>query len=408
MSYQPPLGAKDLLPLDVVQRHWIETKLQDVFQQWGYHWIRTSTLERLDTLVAGGAVKQNTVIQIQDKEDGCLGLRPEFTASIARTAVTRMDGVTHPQRLCYSATVFREPASGSPSRQREFFQTGVELLGVGGTTADGEVLLLLADSLEALGLDNWHLILGEAGLTRSLLADFPADLQQPVRQALAKLDRLTLEDLGLPEEFRDRALQLFELRGAPKDVLATVGSWALNADQTEHLANLKNLVDLLEEYGRTRGQALPITLDLSLVQNFNYYTGIVFDVVSDAETDHHLIAQGGRYDQLLGLYHPQQKSYPGIGFSFNVEPLHQVLLKEGNLPAKTPVSDCLVVPRSPQAQAAAFAYAHSRRLDNPDSRVEIQLIDEGDKTLRDRVHRRSIQEIAWIANDGTVELEPLT
>ena len=121
MSYQPPLGAKDLLPIDVVQRHWIETQLQAVFQQWGYHWIMTSTLERLETLVAGGAVQQDRVIQIQDKEDGSLGLRPELTASIARTAVTRMAGVTHPQRLCYSATVFREPLPGSPSRQREFF-----------------------------------------------------------------------------------------------------------------------------------------------------------------------------------------------------------------------------------------------------------------------------------------------
>ena len=242
----------------------------------------TSTLERVETLVAGGAVRRETVIQIQDSEDGSLGLRPELTASIARTAVTRMAGVTHPQRLCYSATVFREPAPEASSRQREFFQTGVELLGTGGTLSDAEVLLLLADSLEALSLDNWHLLLGEAGLTRSLLADFPALMQKPVRRALGKLDRLAIESLDLSPELRDRALALFDLRGEPKEVLGKVSNWSLNPTQTRRLNDLKNLIELLESCGKARGQTLPITLDLSLVQNFNYYTGIVFDVVSDA------------------------------------------------------------------------------------------------------------------------------
>jgi len=93
MAYQPPAGARDLLPLDVVQKDWIEDRLQQVFHQWGYHRIITSTLERLDTLMAGGAIQQSTVIQLQNAEEE-LGLRPELTASIARTAVTRMAGVT--------------------------------------------------------------------------------------------------------------------------------------------------------------------------------------------------------------------------------------------------------------------------------------------------------------------------
>lgn len=56
MVYQPPSGARDLLPLDVTQKIWIERRLQEVFHRWGYHRIITSTLERLDTLTAGGAV----------------------------------------------------------------------------------------------------------------------------------------------------------------------------------------------------------------------------------------------------------------------------------------------------------------------------------------------------------------
>ncbi|NET30383.1 ATP phosphoribosyltransferase regulatory subunit, partial [Okeania sp. SIO1I7] len=93
MVHQSPSGARDLLPLDVAQKRWIEKRLRPVFAQWGYHRIITSTVERLDTLMAGGALEPSMVIQLEESEDETrLGLRPELTASIARAAVTRMAG----------------------------------------------------------------------------------------------------------------------------------------------------------------------------------------------------------------------------------------------------------------------------------------------------------------------------
>ncbi|NEQ88668.1 MAG: ATP phosphoribosyltransferase regulatory subunit, partial [Moorea sp. SIO2I5] len=56
MIHQPPPGARDLLPLEVTQKRWIANHLQQVFHRWSYHRIITSTLEWLDTLMAGGAV----------------------------------------------------------------------------------------------------------------------------------------------------------------------------------------------------------------------------------------------------------------------------------------------------------------------------------------------------------------
>lgn len=104
MVHQPPAGARDLLPLDVAQKQWIENHLQQVYHRCGYHRIITSTIERLDTLMAGGAINRSTVLQLQaGTEEESLGLRPELTASIARTAVTRMAGVSYPQRLYYNA-----------------------------------------------------------------------------------------------------------------------------------------------------------------------------------------------------------------------------------------------------------------------------------------------------------------
>jgi ATP phosphoribosyltransferase regulatory subunit len=101
------------------------------------------------------------VIQLQNNFSKPLGLRPELTASIARAVVTRMGNNTFPQRLCYRANVFRNPPQGHHGRQLEFYQAGVELLFAPGVLADGEILLLLANSLKELGIKNWSLILGE-------------------------------------------------------------------------------------------------------------------------------------------------------------------------------------------------------------------------------------------------------
>lgn len=211
MVYQPPVGARDLFPLDVAQKRWIEERLQQVFHSWGYHRIITSTLERLDTLMAGGAIEPATVIQLQDREGAFVGLRPELTASIARAAVTRLAGALYPQRLYYNANVFRRAEQGT--RQHEFYQAGIELLGAGSVAADAEILLLLFDCLHSLGLSDSAIILGDAGLTQSLLSSFPDRLRLAVRQAIAHLDRIALEALSLSGELRDLALLLLDLRG---------------------------------------------------------------------------------------------------------------------------------------------------------------------------------------------------
>ena len=354
MIYQPPAGARDLLPLEVAQKGWINDRLQQIFHRWGYQRIVTSTLERLDTLMAGGAIEQSTVIQLQEAEEGILGLRPELTASIARASVTRMGGETYPQRLCYRANVFRRSPVGHQGRQVEFYQAGVELLGAQGVLADAEILLLLADCITELELKDWHLILGEVGLTRSLLAPFPKSLQQQVRYCIASLDRIGIEKLPLSPELLQRALLIFDLRGRPADVLQKVSALELDETGQQIVNNLKSLFELLNE---SSAKPLPMILDLSLLQTIDYYTGIVFELICQNHTEKLVLGLGGRYDQLLGLYHPQGKTSPGIGFALNLEDLHSCLLSINQLPQETLRSDWLVVPKTPQAEAAAFIYA---------------------------------------------------
>nr|WP_272120940.1 MULTISPECIES: ATP phosphoribosyltransferase regulatory subunit [Spirulina] len=402
MIHQPPAGTRDILPLEVSQKRWIVDRLQEVFQRWGYQRIITSTLEWLDTLTAGGAIRPDTVIEVGETAEGRLGLRPELTASIARAAVARMANDTPPLRLYYNANVFRRAPKSHHGRQVEFYQMGVELLYTGGSLADTEIVLLMVDCLAALGLTDWSLLMGEAQLTRSLLAPFPPEHQGTVRNAIAHLDRIRLESLPLSSELQQRALMMFDLRGRPETVLQRVSQLDLDATGQACVAGLKTLIERLRS---SAADDLPLILDLSLLETIDYYTGIVFEVVSSRHNRSSVLGKGGRYDQLLALYDPAGKPGAGVGFALNVEDLHTALLAAPQLPQTMPVNDWLVVAKTPAAEAIAFSYAHQLRQSEHVVRVELDLGGRTPAELRDYARESGIRRLAWLDVDGTPEIE---
>ncbi|WP_417040477.1 ATP phosphoribosyltransferase regulatory subunit [Cylindrospermopsis raciborskii] len=403
MVYQPAAGARDLLPLDVAQKRWIEDRLQQVFHRWGYHRIITSTLERMDTIMAGEAIDRHKVIQLQTGQDEELGLRPELTASIARTVVTRMAMAHYPQRLYYNANVFRRNWEKRHNHQQEYYQAGVELLGAEGLLANAEVLLLTSNCLTALGLNQWHLILGEAGITKSLLNAFPPEIRSQVRMAIANLDSVAIDTLPLGEDLHKQARIMMDLRGKSGDVLQKVSNFPLDSSQQAAVNHLKSLVELLEAEGK-----FSLILDLSLIQTIDYYTGIVFEVVGDLNGQAQVLGRGGRYDQLLGLYHPRRENTPGIGFELSIDDLYQVLSSTQQLPQTIPSSNWLVVPEGDNAQVAAFAHAQKLRDSTHLVRVEMELGEKDPQGVREYARERSIAQIVWIKSDGTGTIETVS
>jgi ATP phosphoribosyltransferase regulatory subunit len=298
--------------------------------------------------------------------------------------------------------VFRNPPQGYHGRQLEFYQAGVELLFVNGILADAEILLLLADCLNTLGIKEWQLLLGDAGLTRSLLKIFPESLRYQILNSIANLDRVTLEKLDLEKDLKIIALQLFDLRGNALDVLEKVSQFNLSETEKNAVNHLQSLINLVDN---SSSQKLSIILDLSLVQTFDYYTGIVFEAVGFSNNKPHILGQGGRYNQLLGIYHPQRKTYPGIGFSLNIEDLHTCLLDTPNLPKTNPPSDWLVIPETPSAVEKAFAYAQILRHSDNIVRVELDLQSRNREEILKYAQQENIIHLAWISEEGNPTTE---
>jgi ATP phosphoribosyltransferase regulatory subunit len=136
-----------------------------------------------------------------------------------------------------------------------------------------------------------------------------------VRHALAHLDRVALETMPMEEDLRSLALQILNLRGEPESVIQQLSQMPLDDYQQKAASNLQRLLSLLQSTAKQRNLSdrLPIVLDLSLIRTFDYYTGIVFEVIGDPASGQQILGQGGRYDELLGVYHPQSESIPGIG-----------------------------------------------------------------------------------------------
>ena len=142
MALQPAAGARDLNPREVEGNRRIRQQLAAVYRLWGYQEVDPPSVERLDTLAAGGGIATQELVRLASDEP--LGMRPELTASIARAACTRMAGLPRPLRLWADGNIFRSSqANGGQQRIHQQIQSGVELLGVASTSADVELMRLL-------------------------------------------------------------------------------------------------------------------------------------------------------------------------------------------------------------------------------------------------------------------------
>jgi len=367
---QLPRGARLYLPDEAARKRHVESRLFDVFRRWGYREIVTPTFEYADVLARGTDVGvQENMFKLVDRETGrMLALRADITPQIARIVATRLRDEPKPLRLGYVTSVFRydEP---QVSHYREFYQAGVELIGLEKPEAEAEVIAMAVEGLRALGLDRFQLDLGHPDFFRGLLEEIKADTtrQQELREALARKDVSTLErvvgEIAPPAHVGDALCALPTLFGHA-GVLEQAAGHARNERSARALANLSEVYRLLTIYGL----ADDVLLDLGEVRGFDYYSGTYFEAyVSGFGAS---VAGGGRYDHMLGRFGYECAA---VGFAFDVARVLAVMEAQG-VTVTLPGPDFFIIDFT-REKTAALSLA--RRLRDAGASVARDIISRG-------------------------------
>lgn len=321
-----PTGMKDHLPCEVKRYRYIEDRLRENFELWGYREIRSPTIEFVEALSTGiGSELVDGMFKFQDSDGKMVALRPEMTAPAARMVTSRMSSIPHPIRLFYVCNVFRNSQSYIESG-RELRQAGVELVGCNTPQADGEILCLLISTLEQIGLEEVRVDVGHASLLKELIQATGLDAEgKDVLKGLlgyradTRLQQF-MDQNDLPSPLQEAFLQLSSCRRL--DQVSSVSPGSLPKGKTEyHLSKLLEVQDFLVDYGVED----LVFFDFSLTRKIEYYTGLVFEAsVPNLGLP---VGGGGRYDDLIQKFGRQK--LPATGFAVEIERCLQALDSQG-------------------------------------------------------------------------------
>jgi histidyl-tRNA synthetase len=374
-------GTYDVLGDDARAHAALEAMAARIFERAGYARIETPTFEATE-LFARGVGQSTDIVQKEMytlPEDG-ITLRPEGTAPVCRAYLEHgMHKLPQPVKLWYWGPFFRRerPQKG---RFRQFWQVGTEAIGSDDPAVDAEIILLLAELLEAAGTREVRLRLGSLG-TPETRAEYRTELQAYLRS----------HEHDLSEEVRAR-IDLNPLRAFDADHPGTKRVMAsapllmdrLNPDDREHFEGVKSMLD---------AAGVAYEIDPTLVRGIDYYTRTLFEFTSDALGAQSGVGGGGRYDGLieeLGGPHT-----PGMGFAAGVE---RILLASAPPPTAPPPLDLYVAYAKQELRDAAFTLAADARRAGLSARLEL-----GGRSLKGQLKqadRAGARYVAILGDEG--------
>jgi ATP phosphoribosyltransferase regulatory subunit len=317
MIHPIPSGTRDVLPQETGEVRAITDTLRAVFDRHGFGEIYTPALEYESVLARADLDEARPAYRVFDETGAVLVLRSDMTVPIARVVATRYAESPVPLRFCYFAHTYRgvRPQRG---QLREMLQAGIELIGSPAPDGTAEALTLLAAALDAVGLKDFRIGLGDASLFPALMESLRVDqdaraglLEALVRRDFVELE-LRLAEAGVGGEAAELLLDVPQRRGGP-ELLTDAPEPAVEA-----VTGMRRVHELLAPDVAER-----VIFDLGLVRNIGYYTGAVFEVYDPALGAP--IGGGGRYDDLLGRF---GRPLPAVGFALFVDSVHQALAGE--------------------------------------------------------------------------------
>lgn len=318
-----PEGTRDRLFAECSAARQIRHAATDVFRRHGYSELTTPNVEYYDVITTTGhPLPQESMMKIVDRTGKILVMRPDNTVAIGRVAATKLHSLPLPLRLYYDQTVFRSDDINTGARS-EMDQCGVELLGASGIRADLEVITLAIRTMEACGLQDYHVEIGHAGYFTALLEmlSLPEEKQVELRELVEQKNFVAYSQWLSP--YRDteagRALLALPRLFGGAEVLDKAGTLCSAPGAEAVVEYLTTLYRVLQAAGLSDR----VRFDLSLVQSIEYYTGMIFRGYGQGAGSS--VLSGGRYDKLIGHF---GKDIPATGFALDVEAVADCLLKE--------------------------------------------------------------------------------
>jgi len=310
-----PTGVKDFLPVKTAKLDYLQNTLRSIYRSWGFRPVAPAILEDLAVLELGlGADLREKTFRFDDRQTGRLvAFPPDMTPQVARIAATRMREMPLPFRLCYNGRVLRHTEQRL-GKDREVFQSGVELIGLSGPEADAEMIAMAVKCLQAVGATEFTIDIGQVEFLRGILSDLPLDVVQStaVRTAIAAKDtsglKQLLKDLPLSDQQRAELLALPRLYGGC-EILDQARKAITNPASQKALDDLEKVLEVLTAYGVEEH----ITLDLGEMRGFDYHSGLIFQGFLSGFG--RAVCAGGRYDGLTARY---GFPAPATGFAFDL------------------------------------------------------------------------------------------
>jgi histidyl-tRNA synthetase len=349
-----PRGLIDRQSADLKAAERMLAKIRETYELYGFEGLETPLIEYTDALgkFLPDQDRPNAgVFSFQDDDEQWLSLRYDLTAPLARFAAENWDRLPKPYRSYRSGWVFRNEKPG-PGRFRQFMQFDADIVGAASVAADAEVCMLMADTLEAVGLKrgqyvvrvNNRKVLDGVLEAIGLAGDDRAGQRLTVLRAIDKLDKFGPEGValllgagrkdesgdftrGAGLEPHDIEYVLHFLTTAWSDDLIAELRLRFDAAGEEGIAELCQIAAMVE----AAGYADRVRIDPSVVRGLEYYTGPVYEAELTFEVPNDdgqivrfgSVGGGGRYDGLVSRF--LAEPVPATGFSIGVSRLTAAL-----------------------------------------------------------------------------------
>ena len=302
-------GFRDILPAEIGLWHKVEAAARELFHLYGYAEIRTPALEKLE-LFSRGVGQDTDIVQkemyvIRNEREGDMALRPEGTASVVRAYNEHnlaASGIS-PEKLYYMLPMFRHerPQAG---RFRQFHQIGAEALGVDSPAIDAEMIALVFQLMQRLGVTAFEVQLNSVGC-KACRPTYREKLKAHLAGAFEQLCQ------DCRSRFERNPMRVFDCKNEQCQAIVAAAPVMIDHYCEEcrvHFADVQEYLTIL---------GVPFVIQPRMVRGLDYYVRTAFEFVSSSLGAQSAILGGGRYDGLsedIG-----GDPLPGVGFALGVE-----------------------------------------------------------------------------------------